>query len=536
MTNIIKSKLLFIVSSILLGALSEPIIAIAYSCIGTLMSNFKNSNIVSELFFCIFLVLCGLLCSFFSGLLKVDFSNKITMEIRKKIFYSILSQEIPEIKKNESGDLINLLTRKCDIWQVRFFDNLINLCQNIMQILIMAILLTFIHASLFLFILIFLIPLLINNILFPRKIQKEFDKYLLVEGKYITFITDCLTGFETIKINLCELRFYNKIKDILKRSLTKKNNTDKLGEISGFVANAGVTLSQFAGTVFGIFLLLKQQISFAEFLIVFQIATRLYEPFVGAINNVISISSSKQVINEVKEMLQKSNTIKQNESSSGRISSINLKKLSFSFDNATILNHIDYSFNSGTYLIIGESGSGKSTLANLLLKNLDNYRGNIFYNKKELKEMSHKEIYKKIGYMSQNSYLFNDSIKNNIDLNELKTEKDIQLLLEKFGMTKILKNRKNGVKEMLDENTQVSGGEKARLVFLRTLLNGEKDIYIFDEVLSSLDRENADIIEKLILSIKDKIVIHISHHTDQEKYTLYSHVIRLNKGKFEILK
>lgn len=521
--------------AVCIGALSEPVIAVAYSYLGNLYDKSNVSDLSKTILPCLMLTILGLFFGALSGFIKVYASNKASNLLQIDIFSNILKESIQEYRKKTSGEYINLLTKKCDIWQINYYNNFLDSLMNIIQILIMAVILTMIHYSMFILIFVFLIPLFFNNIVFPQKIQKEFSKYLDSDSVFITFIKDCLTGFETIKVHVSENVFYKKSVEILETSRIKKNKAEQLGELSGFIANTGVTLSQFAGTFFGIYLMKSQQITFSEFLIVFQLSTRLYEPFVGLINNLIGMKSTHQILVDLNTIL--ANSQKNKAHNSGKktietIKSITLNDVSFQYQNHIIFDHINITFHPGSYLVIGESGSGKTTLIDMLLKNIDTYTGNIFYNNLDSRTIDSKHIYNKVAYMNQNSYLFNMSIKENIDLHNTKTNNEIESFIKKHHMEKIIMNRKNGVNDILkEENNKVSGGEKARVVYMRTILDDDKDVIIFDEVLSSLDKENAILIEQAILEIKNKIVIHIAHHTNDELYEKYSHIIKIEDKK-----
>lgn len=520
---------------VICGALSEPLIAIAYSYLGKVFETQEIDVMLQVLLPCVCIALLGIVLGYISEVLKVKISNKILYQLRLDVLEHIFQKRIPNFRKKSVGEFLNTLTKQCDMWQSMFYYHYLSMFKNMLQIFIMAGLLTVIHRSMFVLIFIFLLPLVVNNIIFPHKIQKEYEKYLKKDQKFLTFLKDCFSGYESMKVTLSEAVFFHRAKKIMEQMKHFKYHSELLGEFSGLIANCGVTLSQFAGTAFGVYLVYHQEISFSQFLMIFQFSTRLYEPFVGLINNVMHMKAAKPVINNLKNYLygEVEDCLYQRLES---IKSITLDGISFQYQ-FPVFHNVSYTFEKGTYLIIGESGSGKSTLVDMLMKNIEPTHGHIMYNQDCLENISTQQLYEKIGYMNQDSYVFQMSLKDNIDLHNMYQEEELKELMHAYHMEKIMDGRKDGLYDVLEEGkNRVSGGERARIVYLRTILGLRKDVYIFDEVLSSLDKENASIIEEAILQMKDKIILHIAHHPNPKFYDTYDHIIKIKNRGFHIIK
>lgn len=164
--------------------------------------------------------------------------------------------------------------------------------------------------------------------------------------------------------------------------------------------------------------------------------------------------------------------------------------------------------------IIGESGSGKTTLINTILGLIKPSSGDILIDNKK-KNLFNKFWYKKIGYVAQDIYLSDDTLKNNIlfgrknkKMNDFKIKKLIKLLnLE--GMVNSL-NR--GINTMVgDRGARISGGERQRIGIARALYNNP-EIIIFDEATASLDIElEKEVIKKIKKAYKNSTIISVSH-------------------------
>lgn len=199
------------------------------------------------------------------------------------------------------------------------------------------------------------------------------------------------------------------------------------------------------------------------------------------------------------------------------IDNIEFKNLSFSYDNRDVLNNINLSINKGSlFAIAGESGLGKSTFAKILFKNLDNYSGEILIDGKSLKDFSKSDINSLGFYVSPDSYVFNESIMDNLKKATKLSEQEILEWIEEKNILKFVKTLPDGFNTIIGENGRlISPGQRQQIICVRSLLANRK-IYIFDEMTSSVDTENEIAILDLIKMIsKNSIVMFISHKMKQ---------------------
>ena len=177
------------------------------------------------------------------------------------------------------------------------------------------------------------------------------------------------------------------------------------------------------------------------------------------------------------------------------------------------------------YKIIGKSGSGKSTLANLISSIIKPDRGNIEYLTK-LKKYDSRKFYPKITYVSQDIYLFNGTIRENLQAPSRMSDKLIYDALDLVNASTFI-SKLGGLDSKLDENgKELSGGQKRRLGIARGIIKNV-DIFIFDEITAGLDSNSNLFINNLISSLsKDFITIVITHNNFKYKK---SKVIMLNE-------
>ena len=193
---------------------------------------------------------------------------------------------------------------------------------------------------------------------------------------------------------------------------------------------------------------------------------------------------------------------------------ITVKDVTFSYDGTRdVLKHASMNFGStGMYAIVGESGSGKSTVVNLLLGAYHPQQGSILVGNKPLETLSRESYYSHISVVSYNTYIFNETIRQNFMLaKEDVTEDEIFDALKKVNLYDFIIDDGGLDKVITEDAANISGGQKQRLALAINLV-ANKDIYIFDEATSNIDIESEAIIMNNIKELsKEKSVIVISH-------------------------
>lgn len=196
---------------------------------------------------------------------------------------------------------------------------------------------------------------------------------------------------------------------------------------------------------------------------------------------------------------------------------IHLNDVTFSYDGKRdVLKHITMNFNeTGMTAIVGESGCGKSTIVNLLFGAFRPQSGQILIGTTPLEEVSRDSYYKHLSVVSYNTYIFNETVRENFQLaNSKVTDEEIYAALEKVNLESFIKENGGLNKVITEDAANISGGQKQRLALAVNLV-ADKDIYVFDEATSNIDIESEAIIMANIKKLsKTKSVIVISHRLE----------------------
>ena len=216
-----------------------------------------------------------------------------------------------------------------------------------------------------------------------------------------------------------------------------------------------------------------------------------------------------------------------------QIDNIELKDICFSYEGKNIVKDINIKIKLGKSLaFVGESGSGKSTIVKLILGFLKNTKGNITINGKDLSNINLNELYKKVTYISQDSPIFDGTVRENICFNNNVDDHLIMKALEQVKLKDLILSLEKGLdSEVGEKGFKLSGGERQRLALARVFLD-DSSIIILDEATSAMDNITESIVmDNILQNLQNKTLIIIAHRlTTVEKIdTIYvlkeSHIV-----------
>ncbi len=191
-----------------------------------------------------------------------------------------------------------------------------------------------------------------------------------------------------------------------------------------------------------------------------------------------------------------------------------LENINFSYDDRRdVLKNVTMTFpRKGMTSIVGESGCGKSTVVQILLGGIRPKSGSVSVGGKKLENLSRESYYEHLAAVSYNTYIFNETIRQNFKLGNKKvSDEEIYAALEKVNLAGFVRENGGLDKKIMEDGANLSGGQKQRLALAVNLV-ADKDMYVFDEATSNIDVESETIIMKNIRELSgSKAVIVISH-------------------------
>ena len=200
------------------------------------------------------------------------------------------------------------------------------------------------------------------------------------------------------------------------------------------------------------------------------------------------------------------------------ITSLSFKNVSFSYPSSesNVLNNIDLEISSGEFLgVMGHTGAGKSTILKLIEKFYQPQNGQVLINGVDINNFSMKSVRSKIGFVSQDPFLFYGTIKENVSYARESTDEEIFIALDMAGASEFISQLPDGLESMVgDRGVMLSGGQRARISLARALLN-DPDLLILDEASAALDAETEKRIQQSLFEgsngKKNRITIAVAH-------------------------
>ncbi|MFQ3344117.1 MAG: ABC transporter ATP-binding protein [Candidatus Poseidoniales archaeon] len=202
----------------------------------------------------------------------------------------------------------------------------------------------------------------------------------------------------------------------------------------------------------------------------------------------------------------------------GEITSISFENVSFSYPSSegNVLNTISFNASSGNFLgVMGHTGAGKSTILKLIERFYEPQQGKVLINGIDINEYSIKSIRERVGFVSQEPFLFFGTLRENIAYARNATDEDIKKALETAGAWEFTSKLPQGIDTMVgDRGVMLSGGQRARVSLARALLNNP-DLLILDEASAALDAETEKRIQQSLFGNSEndrkRITIAVAH-------------------------
>lgn len=468
----------------------------------------------------------SLLTGFFTFMMRqtiIVASRRIEYELKNRIYSHYQELSLTDFKKTTIGDLMNRLSE--DVVAVRMYlgPGVMYVINLIILLIITSIYMLQTDISMTLW---SLLPLPILSFLIYKvsSIINTKSKIMQKSQSAIsTFVQDSFSGIRVVKFfakeKYIENNYSTKVRDYQDKSLDLAKTEAYFFTIIIFVIGLlNVVILFIGGTKY-----MNNEMSVGKIADFFLYINILIFPFsmlgwVTSINQRAEASMAR--INEFLDM--KTDIINNNHEQYDIKGDIEFRNVSYVYPNTGIkaLDRLSFKIEAGKSLaIMGKTGSGKSTIALLLCRLIDPTEGEILIDGKNLKDHNLIQYRKFIGYIPQESFLFSDTIENNIGFAIDKPSlKLVEEVAKKADVHKNIVEFKEQYKTMVGERgVMLSGGQKQRICIARALIK-EPKILIFDDSLSALDTETEEnILQNIENEIQKSSSIIITHRESSAK-------------------
>lgn len=474
------------------------------------------------------LLIIAFLAKTFFKIYTVHFQSHYTFSfltnLLSKLFRQYLLQEYVFHKNNNSAKLIRNLLSEVHSVSIGYFGAIISIITESITIIAIFFVLFFYEPKVSILLVSIILLVISTFTFFIKKKSKKLGKEKL-HFSYINvnYIMQSLGGIKEIIVNLKE----NEVLEKFIKNAKKLKKVNYLISILGQLPRIFIEFFVVLILILLVFYLLKLEYSNEKILIYFGLLVASFSRILPSVNkisaSVISLNyykpSVKVIKNELKNIESKNLDRKENLNFNNNNlfnEKIEIKNLSFSYEDKKIFHELNLVIKKGERIgICGESGCGKSTLVDIIIGLLNPTSGSVNVDGVNISSFK-SHWYAQIGYVPQEVFINDDTLKNNIVFYENESFFNRELFEKTLKISQLInfyeKNQGNINRNLGERGSSISGGQKQRVGLARALYKNSQ-ILIFDESTNSLDTETEENFLKDIYNLgKDKTIIIISHN------------------------
>ena len=460
---------------------------------------------------------------------------KLLALLRDKVFSSLRRLAFVKLQDKQAGQLVSLVTNDIELLEVFYAHTIAPIMIAFFTSVIL--LLVFAHLSGW-FVLVALAAYLTVGVILPiittKLAREDGRRYRELVGEMNDFFLDSVRGMKEIQLfgyakqRLAEIQQRSQKIDTAFERI--KDQEAKVRVYTEVAVSAFNIIMLFTGLI----LFSLDKIDFSAFLIGVILLMSSYGPVIALSNLSSNLLQTLASGERVLSLLAEEPELKDVESAVDlkEVSRIDVENVNFAYGEEQILSNVSLSVKKGEILgIHGRSGSGKSTLLKLLMRFYDPKSGSIKINGETLPNINTRSLRDNMAYITQQTYIFNETIEENIRLARRDaTLEEIMEAAKKASIHDFILSLPEGYQTKMTElGGNLSDGEKQRIGITRAFLHNAP-IILLDEPTSNLDSLNEAMILKSLLNVKaEKLIILVSHR--QSTMAICDQVIGIENGR-----
>ena len=444
--------------------------------------------------------------------------NGVLRDLRNNLYNKITNLPLAFYSEKRKGDTMSRISTDVLEIQHSFLSILELIVREPLTIVFTIASMFIISVKLSLFVLIFIPVSGFVISLIGKSLKRNSNKVQKEQGYFLSIVDETLSGLKVIKGFNGERIFRAKFEDSTKRFYNYSNkllNKQNLaGPTSEFLGISVIAALLWYG---GQMVLNEKTLDPSLFLVYMGLAYQILTPAKAISKASYSVKRGNAAAERVMEILHTESALEDLPNATKKTSfdkAIELKGIHFKYEDEYVLKNFSISVPKGkTVALVGQSGSGKSTIANLVTRFYDVNDGQIEIDGTNIKTLTKHSLRHLMGLVTQDSILFNDSIKNNILLGkEDSGDSEVIKALKIANAWEFVKDLPNGIDTNIgDSGNKLSGGQKQRLSIARAVLKNPP-IMILDEATSALDTESERLVQIALENMmKNRTSIVIAH-------------------------
>jgi len=458
--------------------------------------------------------LFGYLAAFFITFLR----NGVLRDLRDALYKKILSLPVSYFSEKKKGDTISRITADVNEVQNSFLSILELIVREPLTIIFTITAMLILSAKLTIFVFIFLPISGFIISLIGKKLKSQSSRAQEENGHFLSIVEETLSSLKIVKGFNAEGQFQqkfqnstNRLNTILNSLINRQNLASPASEFLGIFVI--VIILWFGGKM----VLVDQTLDAASFIAFLGLAYNILTPAKQISKASYSVKRGNAAAERIMDVLETPSTILDAPDAvtlSEFKQAVEIENINFKYEDELVLKNFSLKVPKGsTVALVGQSGSGKSTIANLMTRFYDVNQGSIKIDGIDIRQITKHSLRGLMGLVTQDSILFNDTIKNNVSLGKSDaTEEEIIEALKIANAWEFVQHLPLVLETNIgDSGNKLSGGQKQRLSIARAVLKNPP-IMILDEATSALDTESEKLVQKALENMmKNRTSIVIAH-------------------------
>ena len=500
----------------------------------------KASGSDDVLIFMVFIIIITFLLKNIFNYLSMFFitflRNGVVKNIRNDIYEQMIKLSLSFYSEKKRGDIVARISSDVQELDNSFLSIFELIVKDPLMVLFTLISMFLISPKLSLFVIIF-IPIcgFVISVV-GKSLRRKSLKVQKEQGQFISLVDETLSGMKILKIFNAEKKFFKKFTDSTNRFykfsnsvLNRKNLASPLSEFLGISSIAGVLWFG------GIMVLKENSLDASAFIVYLGLAYNILTPAKSLSRATYKVKKASAAAERIFHIIDNETMVVEDKNAQNIesfSSGIEINNITFSYEDEIVVDGLNLKIPKGkSFALVGQSGSGKSTLANLICRFYDVNSGSINVDGINIKNLKKDALRNLIGLVTQDSILFNDSIKNNLLIAkpEATNEEIIECLKIANAWEFVSKMPEQIDSNIGDSGNKLSGGQKQRLSIARAVLKNPP-ILVLDEATSALDSESEKLVQNALENLmKNKTSLVIAHRLSTIQKA--DKIIVLEKGK-----
>lgn len=464
-------------------------------------------------FVCITIVISVLLSNifkYFSARIMEDLRIHTLLSLRKSVFNNVMNLHLGYFNSQRKGDILSKVSSDVQVVQFTVTNTLQVVFKEPVTLIVYIVLLFSISAKLTLFSLL-VIPLsafIIAKIV--KRLRQQATQAHETFANMLGYLDEALAGIKIVKAfnatTYVKDRFHQEnvtYSNITRKMVRRQQLASPVSEFLGVMMVAGIVYFGGSMVLNGESTLTSAE--FIAYIAIFSQVTRpakaLSDAFTGIHTGLAAGKRVLDLIDTKPEVVDKPDAVVVKSFRD----SIRLQDVSFAYGERAILKHVNIEIPKGkTVALVGPSGGGKSTLMDLLPRFIEPQQGSIYWDGVNLKDLNTDSLRDQMGFVNQESILFNDTIFNNIAFAKPDaTYEEVERAAKIANAHEFITNTENGYETFIgDRGIRLSGGQKQRLCIARAIL-GNPPLMLLDEATSALDTESEKLVQEALYKLME---------------------------------